>query len=268
MKLNAFSSQYKRVALAQRRAPTTPKPSLETKQQTKANAKGKKGNSSSKLRNYSAASGARCAPVTILLSPHGHISATATGYHLPPAPSASLDLRIAPRLSRSRLVAASPLPAQQQQQQQQRMEAGLALQTRAAGFGSGRRRGGLQSPIGSLRVADPAGAAVAAGFGSGRRRGGLQSPIGSLRVADPAGAAVAVRARGSKPVAPLRAKKSFGGTAPSPLCFLHYAYCGQIGVIRFFFWSSLSLFLSRSLRIRFALIAPMLLGRIWIRHYC
>jgi hypothetical protein len=203
MKLNAFSSQYKRVALAQRRAPTTPKPSLETKQQTKANAKGKKGNSSSKLRNYSAASGARCAPVTILLSPHGHISATATGYHLPPAPSASLDLRIAPRLSRSRLVAASPLPAQQQQQQ--RMEAGLALQTRAAGFGSGRRRGGLQSPIGSLRVADPAGAAVA------------------------------VRARGSKPVAPLRAKKSFGGTAPSPLCFLHYAYCGQIGVIRFFF---------------------------------
>ena len=60
----------------------------------------------------------------------------------------------------------------------------------------------------------------AAGFGSGRRRGGLQSPSGSLRVADPSGAAVAVRARGSKPVAPLRAKKSFGGTAPSsPLCF-------------------------------------------------
>lgn len=59
----------------------------------------------------------------------------------------------------------------------------------------------------------------AAGFGSGRRRGGQQSLVGSLRVADPAGAAVAVRARGSKPVAPLRAKKSFGGTAPSPLCF-------------------------------------------------
>ena len=75
----------------------------------------------------------------------------------------------------------------------------------------------------------------AAGFGSGRRRGGLQSPSGSLRVADPSGAAVAVRARGSKPVAPLRAKKSFGGTAPSsPLCFLHYTYCGQIGVIRHF----------------------------------
>ncbi|RLN09794.1 shikimate kinase [Panicum miliaceum] len=51
----------------------------------------------------------------------------------------------------------------------------------------------------------------AAGFGTGRRRGGLQSPIVSLRVADPAGAAVAVRARGSKPVAPLRAKKSSGG---------------------------------------------------------
>ena len=65
----------------------------------------------------------------------------------------------------------------------------------------------------------------AAGFGSGRRRGGLQSPSGSLRVADPSGAAVAVRARGSKPVAPLRAKKSFGGTAPSsPLCFLHYIH--------------------------------------------
>ncbi|CAL4967015.1 unnamed protein product [Urochloa decumbens] len=51
----------------------------------------------------------------------------------------------------------------------------------------------------------------AAGFGTGRCRGGLQSPIGSLRVAEPAGAAVAVRARGSKPVAPLRAKKSSGG---------------------------------------------------------
>ncbi|KAJ1281058.1 hypothetical protein BS78_04G279200 [Paspalum vaginatum] len=51
----------------------------------------------------------------------------------------------------------------------------------------------------------------AAGFGSGQRRGGLQRPIGSLRVADPAGAPVAVRARGSKPVAPLRAKKSSGG---------------------------------------------------------
>nr|CAB3448104.1 unnamed protein product [Digitaria exilis]CAB3504560.1 unnamed protein product [Digitaria exilis] len=48
----------------------------------------------------------------------------------------------------------------------------------------------------------------AAGFGTGRRRGGLQSPIGSLRVADPAVAPVAVKARGSKPVAPLRVKKS------------------------------------------------------------
>lgn len=77
----------------------------------------------------------------------------------------------------------------------------------------------------------------AAGFGSGRRRGGLQSPSGSLRVAGPSGAAVAVRARGSKPVAPLRAKKSFGGTAPSsPLCFFTlHIYCGQIGVIRHFF---------------------------------
>jgi hypothetical protein len=52
----------------------------------------------------------------------------------------------------------------------------------------------------------------AAGFATGRRRGGLQPPIGSLRLADPAGAAVAVRARGSKPVAPLRAKKSSRGT--------------------------------------------------------
>ncbi|AQK74958.1 Shikimate kinase [Zea mays] len=55
--------------------------------------------------------------------------------------------------------------------------------------------------------------ARAAGFGSSRHRGGLQAPTGSLRVADPAGPAVAVRARGSKPVAPLRlrAKKSSGG---------------------------------------------------------
>lgn len=111
----------------------------------------------------------------------------------------------------------------------------------------------------------------AAGFGSGRRRGGLQSPSGSLRVADPSGAAVAVRARGSKPVAPLRAKKSFGGTAPSsPLCFFTlHIYCGQIGVIRHFFLSSLSFFFSlRLLRIRFALMESMLLGHVWIRHIC
>lgn len=69
----------------------------------------------------------------------------------------------------------------------------------------------------------------AAAFGSGQRRGGLQSPIGRLRVAEPAGAAVAVRVRGSKPVVPLRAKKSSGGV------FLHYTYCGHIGLIRLFF---------------------------------
>jgi len=81
----------------------------------------------------------------------------------------------------------------------------------------------------------------AAGFGTGRRRGGLQSPIGSLRVADPAGAAVAVRARGSKPVAPLRAKKSSGGTRSSPLCFSFPFMCGHIGVIRHFSSSILSI---------------------------
>ncbi|TVU28517.1 hypothetical protein EJB05_20038 [Eragrostis curvula] len=65
---------------------------------------------------------------------------------------------------------------------------GLSLQSRAAGFGSGRRRGAL--------------------YGGTESR----SRIGSLRVGEPAGAAVAaVRARGSKPVAPLRAKKSSAG---------------------------------------------------------
>lgn len=57
---------------------------------------------------------ARCAPVTILRA-HISATATATGYHLPPAPcppSVFLDPRIAQRLSRSRsrLVAASPFP--------------------------------------------------------------------------------------------------------------------------------------------------------------
>ncbi|KAL6635129.1 hypothetical protein ACP70R_027800 [Stipagrostis hirtigluma subsp. patula] len=64
---------------------------------------------------------------------------------------------------------------------------GLALQSRAAGFGSGRRRGAL--------------------YGGGETR----PRIGSLRIAEPAGTAAAVRARGSKPVAPLRAKRSPGG---------------------------------------------------------
>ena len=107
----------------------------------------------------------------------------------------------------------------------------------------------------------------AAGFGSGRRRGGLQSPSGSLRVADPSGAAVAVRARGSKPVAPLRAKKSFGGTAPSsPLFFtLHILWSDWRDSAFFVF---LVVFLLRLLRIRFALIESMLLGHVWIRHIC
>jgi hypothetical protein len=57
---------------------------------------------------------ARCAPVTILRA-HISATATATGYHLPPAPcppSVFLDPRIAQRLSRSRtrLVAASSFP--------------------------------------------------------------------------------------------------------------------------------------------------------------
>ncbi|KAG8072406.1 hypothetical protein GUJ93_ZPchr0006g43796 [Zizania palustris] len=65
---------------------------------------------------------------------------------------------------------------------------GLALQSRAAGFVSDRRRSALYG-------------------GEGRAR------IGSWRVADPAAipAKAAVRAGGSKPVAPLRAKKSSGG---------------------------------------------------------
>jgi shikimate kinase len=111
----------------------------------------------------------------------------------------------------------------------------------------------------------------AAGFGSGRRRGGLQSPSGSLRVADPSGAAVAVRARGSKPVAPLRAKKSFGGTAPSsPLCFFYITHIlWSDWRDSAFFLSSLSFFFSlRLLRIRFALMESMLLGHVWIRHIC
>jgi shikimate kinase len=66
--------------------------------------------------------------------------------------------------------------------------AGLALQSRAAGFGSG----------------------------SGRRRGAMydaerSSRITSFRVGDQVASPAALRARGSKPVAPLRAKKSSGG---------------------------------------------------------
>ncbi|XP_051192704.1 shikimate kinase 1, chloroplastic [Lolium perenne] len=69
------------------------------------------------------------------------------------------------------------------------MEAGvgMALQSRAAGFGSARRRGAMCDA-------------------------GRSSRIGSFRVADQlASPAAAVRARGSKPLAPLRAKKSSGG---------------------------------------------------------
>lgn len=73
---------------------------------------------------------------------------------------------------------------------------GLALQSRAAGFGgSDRRRSALYG-------------------GEGRAR------IGSLRVAEPAVAKAAVWARGSKPVAPLRAKKSSGGTGSLPFFFV------------------------------------------------
>jgi len=64
---------------------------------------------------------------------------------------------------------------------------GLSLQSRAAGFGSGRRRGALY------------------GGSESRLR------IGSLKITETAGAVAAVRARGSKPIAPLRAKKSSGG---------------------------------------------------------
>jgi shikimate kinase len=77
------------------------------------------------------------------------------------------------------------------------MEAGvgMALQSRAAGFGSGRRRGAMCNA-------------------------GRSSRIGSFRVADQlASPAAAVRARGSKPLAPLRAKKSSGGTWSSPFLF-------------------------------------------------
>ncbi|KAF0933022.1 hypothetical protein E2562_013777 [Oryza meyeriana var. granulata] len=68
------------------------------------------------------------------------------------------------------------------------MEAGvgLALQSRAAGFGSDRRRSALYGSEGRAR-------------------------IGSFRVAEQAAAKAVVRARRSKTVAPLRAKKSSGG---------------------------------------------------------
>jgi hypothetical protein len=79
---------------------------------------------------------------------------------------------------------------------------GLSLQSRAAGFGSGRRRGALY------------------GGSESRLR------IGSLKIAEPAWAAAAVRARGSKPIAPLRAKKSSGGTRSSPL-FYSTPLCGK-----------------------------------------
>ncbi|GJN22280.1 hypothetical protein PR202_gb09835 [Eleusine coracana subsp. coracana] len=64
---------------------------------------------------------------------------------------------------------------------------GLAFQSRAAGFGSGRRGGAL--------------------YGGSESR----SWIGSLKVGEPTGVAAVVRARGSKPLVPLRAKKSSGG---------------------------------------------------------
>ncbi|KAK3159101.1 hypothetical protein QOZ80_2AG0145710 [Eleusine coracana subsp. coracana] len=64
---------------------------------------------------------------------------------------------------------------------------GLAFQSRAAGFSSGRRRGAL--------------------YGGSESR----SRIGSLKVGEPTGVAAVVRARGSKPLVPLRAKKSSGG---------------------------------------------------------
>uniref|UniRef100_A0ACD5Z4I3 Uncharacterized protein n=2 Tax=Avena sativa TaxID=4498 RepID=A0ACD5Z4I3_AVESA len=68
------------------------------------------------------------------------------------------------------------------------MEAGvgLALHSRAAGFGSGRRRTAMYG-------------------------GESRCQIGSLRLGDQVGSPAAVRARGSKPIAPLRAKKSSGG---------------------------------------------------------
>ncbi|KAE8816743.1 shikimate kinase 1, chloroplastic-like [Hordeum vulgare] len=64
--------------------------------------------------------------------------------------------------------------------------AGLALQSRAAGFGSGRRRSAMYGGESGARMV-------------------------SLRVGDQVGSPAAVRARGAKPVVPLRAKKSSGG---------------------------------------------------------
>uniref|UniRef100_A0A453PJR3 shikimate kinase n=2 Tax=Aegilops tauschii subsp. strangulata TaxID=200361 RepID=A0A453PJR3_AEGTS len=68
------------------------------------------------------------------------------------------------------------------------MEAGvgLALQSRATGFGSGRRRSAMYGGESRARAV-------------------------SLRVSDLVGSPAAVRARGAKPVVPLRAKKSSGG---------------------------------------------------------
>jgi hypothetical protein len=84
---------------------------------------------------------------------------------------------------------------------------GLSLQSRAAGFGSGRRRGAL--------------------YGCSESR----SLIGSLRVGEPTGAVAVVRARGSKHIVPLRAKKSSGGTVSSPLLFFPFVRY-QTGAIR------------------------------------
>lgn len=63
---------------------------------------------------------------------------------------------------------------------------GLALQSRAAGFGSGRRRSAMYGGESGARMV-------------------------SLRLGDQVGSPAAVRARGAKPVVPLRAKKSSGG---------------------------------------------------------
>lgn len=135
--------------------------------------------SSPKLRNYSAASSRSGIALRTILRPH-------ISNHSPPPPVLAslspLQFSLYLRCGARRVA----------------MEAGvgLALQSRAAGFGgSDRRRSALYG-------------------GGGRAR------IGSLRVAEPAVAKAAVWARGSKPVAPLRAKKSSGGTGSLPFFFV------------------------------------------------
>lgn len=127
-------------------------------------------------------------------------------------PSSSLDLRIAPRLRRSRLVAACPSPraaAEHQPASEQWRRGAWAWRCRRG------RRASAPAPAG-------AGAACSrpSGAWESLTRRELRLPCG---LAGPSPSHRSVRR--NRPEV----------QAPSPLCFLHYTCCGQIGVIRHFF---------------------------------